>query len=128
MQFVRGYIHILYPESERFPDADRRFIEESYQKTIALVATGIQKLLHLILRNGLWALPFCFFLLENIFFNRRSPGDMMEERFIPSGASWKESGRRLFDVHHSRFQTPMVIVKAPHYGERMTNGPARTGM
>src|SRR6266849_2011710 len=126
MQFVFGHIHILYPESERLPDADCRFIKEPYQETVALVATGIQKLLHLILRNGLWVLPFCFFLLENIFFNRRSLGDMVEERFIPSGASWKESGRRVFDVGHSRFQTPMVIVKAPHHGERMINGPVRT--
>ena len=79
MELVFSHIHILHPEGERLSDADRRFIEQSYQETVALIAAGVQKLLHLILRNGLWALPFGLFLLQNIFLDQRSLGDMMQE-------------------------------------------------
>src|SRR5438270_818726 len=82
---------------DRFCHADRRLIEESYQEMISLVATGVQKLLHLILRNGLWALSSGLFLLENIFLDRRTLGNMVQERFVAPGASGKEGGRGLFD-------------------------------
>src|SRR2546421_2588204 len=126
MQFVFGHIHILYPKRERFSHADRRFIEESYQEMITLVATGVQKLLHLILRNGLWALSSGLFLLENIFLDRRSLGNMVQERFVAPGASGKEGGRGLFDIPLNLFQPPLVVIKAPHHRERMINGPVRT--
>src|SRR5437762_682637 len=57
----------MHKPSYIIPNADRRFIEKSYQETITLVETGIQEKLDLILRDGLWTLSFSFFLLQNIF-------------------------------------------------------------
>jgi len=126
MQLVFGHIYILYPERERFSHADCRFVEESDQETIPLVATGIQELLDLILSDGLWAKALGLFLLENIFLDRRPLGEMMQERFVAPSASGKEGGCGLFDIPLDLFQPPVVVVKAPYHREGMINGPVRT--
>ncbi len=126
MPFVLSHIDILHPERERFSHADCRFREESDQETIPLVATGIKEKLHLIFGDGLWALSFRLFLLENIFLDRRSFRNMVQERFVPPGASGKVGSGRALDIRYGLFQPPVVVVKAPHHCEGMINGPVRT--
>src|SRR6266487_3038519 len=126
VQLVFGYIDILHPERERFSHADCRFIEEPDQETIPLVATGIKEQLDLIFGDGLWAKALGLFLLENIFLDRRSFRNMVQERFVPPGVSWKVGSGRALDIRYGLFQPPVVVVKAPHHCEGMINGPVRT--
>jgi len=126
MQLVFSHIDILHPERERFSYADGRFIEESDQETISLIATGIKELLDLIFGDGLWPKALGFFLFENIFLDGRSFRNVVQERFVPPGASWKVGRSRALNIRDGLFQPPVVVVEAPHHRERMINGPVRT--
>src|SRR5712692_4101742 len=126
MEFVFGHTDILHPERECFSHADGRFIEESDQEAIALIATGIQEKLHLLLGNGLWAKAPGLFLLEKIFLDWRPFRNMVQERFVSPGTSWKVGRGRALDIRYVCFQPPVIVVKAPHYREGVINGSVGT--
>ncbi len=62
---------LTFPKSSYIiSDAHSRFVQEMHQEPISLVGAGIEQFLNLVLGDGLGALSFLFFLLQDIFRNR----------------------------------------------------------
>ncbi len=70
MDTILCHINIFHKQRERLSYAHSCLVQEPYQESISLVRTGVEQVSNLILRDGLGALPLCFFLFENIFCDR----------------------------------------------------------
>src|SRR2546425_7121976 len=92
MKTVFCHVHVLDKKSQRLSNPQSRFIQEPDQQPITLIGASIEEGLHLVLGDGLRALPLLCRLFQDMFLNRGTLGDMMEERFVPPETCWQVRG------------------------------------